>query len=97
MIACWKGHLTVVNILLQGSINIQAKNLEGFNAFMAACYEGHLSAVKSFLELPQGRFNVDETDKDGETGLEMADKRGHQDIAAAIRQYQRDNKSEYQK
>ena len=91
MIACWKGHLTVVNILLQGSINIQAKNLEGFNAFMAACYEGHLSAVKSFLELPQGRFNVDETNEEGETGLAIAIRNENQDIVDAILQYKTDN------
>ena len=90
--ACSFGHLTVVKLLLQlpqGSINIQAKDLDGYNGFMGACNSGRLSVVKSFLELPQGRFNVDETNE-GETGLEIAVSKGHQDVAAAIRQYKRD-------
>ena len=92
MAACHAGHVAVVKLLLQlpeGSINIQAKDLDGDNGFMIACCKGHLSVIKSFLELPQGRFNVDET-TNGKTGLEIAVRKGHQDVAAAIRQYKRD-------
>lgn len=91
LIACWNGDSTVVNLLLQESINIQAKDQYGTNGFMNACYKGHLSVVKSFLELPPGRFNVDETNEEGDTGLDMAVEKGHEAIAAAIRQYKRDN------
>ena len=58
---------------------------------MLACDQGHLSVIKSFMELPQGRFNVNETSDDGETGLEIAVREGHQDVAAAIRQYKGDS------
>jgi len=94
LIACTMGHLAVVNLLLQlpeGSIKIQAKDVDGYNGFMNACYDGCLSVIQSLLELPQGRLNVDETNIDGETGLEIAVRSGHQDVAAAIRQYKRDN------
>ena len=91
--ACSCGHVTVVNLLLQlpeGSINIQAKESNeygGWNGFMHACLHGHLSVIRSFLELPQGRFNVNETNESGDTGLDIAVRREHQDIAEAIRQY----------
>jgi len=90
--ACYEGNLSVVNLLLP-VVNILAKVSDGANGFMMACHNGHLSVVKSFLELPQGRFNVDET-RDGETGLDIAVRKGHQDIAAAINQYKRDNNNE---
>ena len=90
--ACWEGNQSVVNLLLP-VVNILAKVSDGANGFMKACVQGHLSVVKSFLELPQGRFNVDET-VDGETGLDIAVRKGHQDIAAAINQYKRDNNNE---
>ena len=53
---------------------------------MYACGNGHLSVIKSFLELPQGRFNVNETNG-GVTGLDIAESLGRQDIADAIREY----------
>ena len=92
MAACWSGNLTVVKLLLQqpeGRININEQDMDGNNGFMRACQNGYLSVIESFLELPQGRFNVDETNE-GETGLEIAVSKGHQDVAAAIRQYKRD-------
>ena len=62
-----------------------------YKGFMYACSKGHHSVIKSFLELPQGRFNVDETNIWGKTGLEIAVRKGHLVVEAAIRQYKRDS------
>ena len=62
-----------------------------WNGFMMACLPGHLSVIKSFLELPQGRFNVDEKNDAGETGLDIAVRMERQDIVDAIKQYKADN------
>ena len=60
----------------------------GWNGFMHACLHGHLSVIRSFLELPQGRFNVnEETSESGMTGLDIAEMEGYQDIVDAILQY----------
>ena len=55
MFACLSGHKDVVQLLLDhpDKIDLNAKENDGWTAFIYACYRGHKDVVKLLLEYPE--------------------------------------------
>ena len=57
MIACYRGHKGVVQMLLncpENNIELNAINVDGWTAFMIVCQRGH----KAVVQLPLGPFRL---------------------------------------
>ena len=83
--ACWNGHSTVVNILLQqaGIAMNQATN-DGFTPLHIACQKGHELVVQRLLQEPGIAMN--QATNDGHTPLYVACHKGHELVVQRLLQ-----------
>lgn len=79
------GHLEVVSLLLRSGANPDARTNDHRTALHLAASEGH-TAVFSVL-LSQGKADIGVKNQNGETALDVAIARGHQNIIAAYAIY----------
>lgn len=75
MFAAMRGHLTVVQELIQRNTNITAKNHKGVTALMYAAYFGHLTVVQEILK--QKPNTIKDTEDNGNTILMYAVQSGN--------------------
>ncbi|GFN85059.1 ankyrin repeat domain-containing protein 29 [Plakobranchus ocellatus] len=80
MLACQKGHDSVVKALLEKNASVDTTEKDGCSALMLACQNGHDSVVKALLEK---NVSVD-TIKDGCTALMLACQNGHDSVVKAL-------------
>ena len=75
MLACWHGHLQVVDQLLEltgdRAVNMDQRSNHNSTAFTLGCEYGGLDVVNRLLEL-EGKVDVLATDNDGDTGFMSA-------------------------
>ena len=87
MFACKNGHIDVVQLLLNHAIRIDlnVKDIDcQYTTFMWACSKGHKDVVKSLLDYSE-RIDLNARDNWGDTGLMIAQRKGHQDIIQLIK------------
>ena len=77
-LACLKGHLGIVEILLKLNIDVSLKQDDGLNACHIAAKEGHLQILQMLLNNNQSF--LDETGFYNSTPLYLAAWRGHLDV-----------------
>ena len=77
MLAVNKGHINVVNTILNFRVNINEANDDGYTSLMLATNNGFLKIVKILIE--KGA-NLNSKDKSGYTALILASNKGHTDI-----------------
>mmetsp|Transcript_725 Transcript_725/g.1253 ORF Transcript_725/g.1253 Transcript_725/m.1253 type:complete len:449 (+) Transcript_725:335-1681(+) len=76
-----KGHVRVVQLLLQYGANPDMRDKDGITATMFACYHGHVGAVQVLLNWGS---NADYMSREGKTALQLARNSGHADSAQAV-------------
>lgn len=91
-LACQGGHVAVARLLIESKANLNVLTEFGLTALMKASRRGKTSCVRLLLErkadasielaLEHARFHRDNT----RTALQMAESRGHEKIAAMLRQ-----------
>jgi len=87
-IACQKGHLDIVKLLLKDEkIEVDKATNYGATPFNSACYNGHLEIVK--LLLNDERVDVNKAANDGWTSLWSACVHGHIEIVKLLLNDQR--------
>ena len=84
MCAAWKGHDTVIPLLLEADAQIDAQDNGGWTALTNASYIGKEAAVR---ELLKGNPNLDLKDSDGKTALDYARQIKHQSIVNLLVEY----------
>jgi ankyrin repeat protein len=88
MFACALGHKDIVDLLLKSGARITDSSEDGSNVLMLACTNGRFEIVKLLLEqneLFDLRLTFDERNNDRKTALALAEKNGHQEIAAILK------------
>lgn len=83
--AAHRGMTEIVSLVLEydksKTVDIEAPNVDGISALIAAASEGHSVIVKSLLA---AKANVNTVDKDSTTALMAAAVRGHKEIIADL-------------
>jgi len=79
--ACFKGHLHIVQELLNSKADIDLSDENGETPIYVASAEGHLVVVE---ELLKAGANKDKKTKHGKTPLETATDWGHEDVVQAL-------------
>ena len=82
MDAALYGHLSVLLLLLQYSVNPDLQSNKGSTAVMLAAGKGHEACVKALL---RANANTELLDEDGDTALRWAEDKGHTAIAKLFR------------
>ena len=78
LIACAKGDLDFVNLLLSNpGLKVNKKDRNGVNAFFMAAYHGHVSVMRRLMEKGAQIF---EKNINGSNVLHIAVKRGNIDV-----------------
>ena len=75
--AARKNHAEIIRYLLRNGANVEAQNLDGFNALHIAAYHGQLKSVECLVELGA---NVEKKDKSTQTALFMASWQNHANV-----------------
>ena len=86
MCAAWKGHDTVIPLLLEADAQIDAQENSGRTPLMIASFGGKEAAVR---ELLKGNPNLDLKDKDGKTALDFAREEKEQSIVNLLVDHER--------
>lgn len=84
MIAARNGNTAALKILIDGGIDVNAVNNDGYTALILASSYGRYNAAKLLLD---AKADADIKDIGGNKAADHAEKFGHQDIVALIRQY----------
>ena len=79
--ASMKGHLAVVERLLEVGANPNQRSKNGITALMLASGHGHVAVVEALLA---AGANVNKTDRYGATALLRARDNGHVDVVALL-------------
>jgi len=79
-LACAKGNISLVKVLLDSGANLKGLGELG-TALHCACYFGQKAIVQLLLE---ARADVNAVDDTGKTPIQMAKDRGHTDIVALL-------------
>ena len=82
--ACCGGHLPLVRLLLEKTANPGLKNNIGTSAVWLASGYGHDSVLSLLLESEQGRAQLNECNKAGDSPLLAAVSRSHLKIAQVL-------------
>jgi ankyrin repeat protein len=80
-LASWKGHESIVSLLLEEGADVNAKSSYGWTPLLVACQNGHDSIVSLLLE--KGA-DVNVKDEDGWTPLHEACQNGHEAIVSLL-------------
>jgi ankyrin repeat protein len=81
ILACFRGHDTIVTQLIQAGANIHAKGEDSKTALMHTCAGGHEVVVSQLIE---AGVNVDAKDEDENTALMEACTKGHARIVKQL-------------
>lgn len=84
ILACTKGHKTVVRLLLKNGAKVNATNVNGWTALMGAAANGHVAIAKLLLER---KADVNAKHSYGWTALKLASKKGHKKMRDLLLQY----------
>ena len=85
MLAARKGHLEIVELLLQGKAKVGLRSRRGTSALSMAAEEGQIEVVEALLSSSGGdRPNIHDTDDDGYTALGVACENGHAPCVQAL-------------
>ncbi|OQS00555.1 ankyrin repeat domain-containing protein 50 [Achlya hypogyna] len=82
LLAAAKGHLDVINVLLERSINVNFENHVGWTALSLASFFGHAPVVARLARHPE--VHVDVANEFGADGFLVACMEGHTDVVAAL-------------
>ena len=86
-IACNRGNLSLVNLLLRHSdkINLNNRDRRGQSGFVSACRRGHVDVVKRLLEVSDEKgIDLNIRDVELDTGLSAARKKNHSNIVKIL-------------
>ncbi|HXY54772.1 MAG TPA: ankyrin repeat domain-containing protein [Nitrospirota bacterium] len=86
MVAASKGKTEIAEVILQAGVNINARGDDGRTALHKAAYDQTGTNIIDLL-LHSG-IELDAKDKSGKTALQLAEEKGHHDIARAIKKHQ---------
>ena len=94
MWACVNEHIEVVNMILDYNIQMDynAKDQNGFTAFMWSCKKGLKDVVKSLLRAPS--IDIDAKDNTGRSGLMLACEYGKTKVVETILDHAKANQIE---
>ena len=81
-IACKKGHINVVQCLVEKKCDIDNRNRSGKTPIHIACEAGNLDIVELLLSNPNCDINV--KDSNGDTPLHIACEKGHSNIVELL-------------
>jgi ankyrin repeat protein len=86
MIASSKGYTEIAETILQAGTNINEKSDDGWTALHKAVFDQEKTAIVDLLM--QSGIDVDAKNKLGKTALNLAEEKGHREIARVIKKYQ---------
>ena len=92
MVPCDLGHKDVVQLFLDHSdsnIELNARDNDGWTAFMFACYCRRNDVVKLFLDHSE-RIDLNARTKNGRTAFMWACKCGHKDVVQLLLEHSKD-------
>lgn len=81
MVACRRGHQSVVTVLLEHSASVNASSRSGKTPLMLAAFEGHSSIAKALIK---AGAELDVQDETGQTALIRATSAGNAYIAETL-------------
>jgi ankyrin repeat domain-containing protein 17 len=83
-LACWKGHVEVVRLLLDASSYIEHRNKAGCTPLMLAAREGHLETTRLLLD--RGAMLDEPSGSNDDTPLTLACWKGHPSVVELLLQ-----------
>jgi ankyrin repeat protein len=86
MVAASKGHIEMAEVILQAGANINARSDDGWTALHKAAYDQTETNIVDLLL--QSGIDLEAKNKSGRTALQLAEEKGHRDIAHVIRKHQ---------
>ncbi len=86
MIASSKGYTEIAETILQAGTNINEKSDDGWTALHKAVFDQEETAIVDLLM--QSGIDVEAKNKSGKTALNLAEEKGHREIARVIKKYQ---------
>ena len=86
MIAASKGLVEIAEVIIQAGANVNESGDEGWTALHKAALDQKDAAICDLL-MASG-INVDLKDKSGKTALQLAEEKGHRDVALCIKKHQ---------
>ena len=81
-ICSYRGHESIVRVLLEAGADKDSKNNDGNTALMYASMFDHQSCVRALLEAGADK---EAKDKDGKTALMLASEKGHEAVVTVLR------------
>ncbi|HYA87080.1 MAG TPA: ankyrin repeat domain-containing protein [Nitrospirota bacterium] len=86
MLASSKGHTEIAGIILQAGANINEKSDDGWTALHKAVFDQGKTAIVDLLM--QSGIDVEAKNISGKTALNLAEEKGHREIARVIKKHQ---------
>ena len=82
--AAKKGYVDILDLLLQAGADPNLSNFSERTPLMSAAYKGKINVIERLLQISTVRDNINATDKDGDTALSLAKKKGYKQIASLL-------------
>jgi ankyrin repeat protein len=86
MIAASKGQTEITEVLIQAGVNVNARRDDGWTALHKAAFDQTEIGIIDLLL--QSGIDFEAKDKSGKTALNIAEEKGHRDIARVIKKHQ---------
>ncbi len=86
MVAASKGQTEIAEVLLQAGVNVNARRDDGWTALHKAAFDQTETGIVDLLL--QSGIDFEAKDKSGKTALNVAEEKGHRDIARVIKKHQ---------
>ncbi|HUI68417.1 MAG TPA: ankyrin repeat domain-containing protein [Nitrospirota bacterium] len=86
MVAASKGQTEIAEVLIQAGVNVNARRDDGWTALHKAAFDQTGTDIVDLLL--QSGIDFEAKDKSGKTAVNIAEEKGHRDIARVIKKYQ---------
>jgi ankyrin repeat protein len=86
MVAASKGQTEIAEVLIQAGVNVNARRDDGWTALHKAAFDQSETGIVDLLL--QSGIDFEAKDKSGKTALNVAEEKGHRDIARVIKKHQ---------
>mgnify|MGYP001301086797 CR=1 FL=1 len=89
----WLAEMDTKNVVqqllncLDRNIKLNARDEDGWIAFMIACYRGHKGVVQMLLNCPENNIELNARDLDGWTAFMIVCQRGHKAVVQLDHSY----------
>jgi len=92
MIAASKGHRDVAEVLIQAGVNVNERSDDGWTALHKAAYDQKETGIVELLM--ESGVVIDARNKAGKTALQLAEEKGHRDLALSIKKHLEKNQDD---